>query len=462
MYNILSDEIKYCNINRIKDIIEFTSNTTNSVSVIFKKDICDIKKYQSLYKTFGIHIKPNILIMNHNCFNNLYYELSFDYEIDTLSSIFIYNGLHWNNYSIDNKIDKFTLKSRFNFKNLWRIRFDLVTNFKINNIKLEIHNSNYEFINQKKILFIGGSEKWMNNNLNKSLINTYGDSIFYNLSYYFKFKYNYLIFNINLAQKESKYTIFNGLIHFNDCIDLSQRGLYNKEPDFVNQLKTFVSNNLACICDNNINVPNNENINYLLYTLPNIEYNNTKYIAPGCDSTIFKVDKNNSKFIILIDDCYYDPKMGNDNTPNILNKCISFLKEDDNLEIIRFGYKDKQSNFIDPYENKIKNYIVIKNNLSIIEKAKLHNKANIWWGTHSESFGMEYLESAMAGCLLVYKKGYINTFFNQFYTKQYLDINDITLNNLKEYKHYDKQHKIALKYNWETTVDNILNIFYKK
>lgn len=458
--NILTNKITLCNYNRIENIIDYNMNG-NYINCKFITNIDD-KDINKAYKSFGIHVVPNFFLSQYEYFCGKLYKLSFNFDLEHITDIKIYNGKQWLHFKNSEKKNLFEedIIFYFNTSSKWRIAFTNIINFTIQNINIQL----YEKSEKKKILIIGGGEKWIKNEPNISMISSYGDSIYYYLTYYLKHKYNYEIFNKNMAQKESDYSILEGLIQFNDCIDISQRGLYNKEINFVNKLRKHITNNMSSICDHNINFkdkyPDYYNINYLLYTLPNIESDNSRYIGPGCDSQLFQIEKTDT-FTILIDDCYYDPNINhNEHTPKILDKCISFLKVDPSIVVIRFGFKDNNSNFIDPYKNNIKNYFVIEDPIPLTEKSKLHNKANIWWGTHSESFGQEYLESAMSGCLLVYKKNYINKFFDQFYSLQYQDIDTIKLEDLLAYDKYKEQRDLALKYSWECVVDNVINIFY--
>ena len=71
----------------------------------------------------------------------------------------------------------------------------------------------------------------------------------------------------------------------------------------------------------------------------------------------------------------------------------------------------------------------------------------------------------MSGCILVYKKSYINSgLLDDFYKIEYDNIEDITLDQMIDmYKKYsDLQSEKALKYTWNNVfsrINEFLNIF---
>ena len=313
-------------------------------------------------------------------------------------------------------------------------------------------------------MLIGGKDDLTKDfiDLDKNKINTFNDNYTYNLKKYFT-NDNSVVYNINCSQRESTIKSLEGLFIFDNCIDISQRGLFHKSKEFYEILRTKVKNKICCICDNNFgDIKLYGPQDYLLYAIPRKSNTKSHYIGVGVDESLFFPEKND-KFTILIDDCYWpqDDLINRDDTTIILNKCIDFLKKNSNIQIIRFGYRDKQANFNDPYKNKVTGYKVIGNYIPLKDKAKYHNNASIWWGTHRESMGLEYFESAMSGCVLVYPKGFINNnLLDDFYKIEYDNIEDITLWKMIDMheKYSDLQREQALKYTWNNVCSRINEI----
>ena len=462
MHNLLSKEAQLLNIERIRPTVCYEQIDPTARTVKFGLQNTDSPmEYRSSYKTFGVHVRPNVLLRTYRCFDGLDYVLSFDYELDAgCKSIDVYNGSKWSSHDLDQKSGRISIVLPMYFRKLWRVRPGTMTSFTFRDIKLCLHPDNTSFLQKKKVLILGGSEKWIRHNLDQHLIASHNDNVFYNLAHYLTSKYGYTIFNLNLSQQESRYSILDGLPFVDNCIDISQRGLYKKEVSFVRQLRARVSNRLVCLCDHNndrwlIDDPRTQYVDYMLYTLPAPQHGNTRCIGPGCDPSLFTVNKPSDEFVILIDDCYYDPKTGKDDTPAVVESAVRFIAEDSRVSVVRLGYKDVASGFCDPYKGKIHRYTVVEQPMSIVDKANLHQRASVWWGTHSESFGMEYLESAMAGCLLVYKRGWIKSFFSRFHSVQYNVPDEITLASLRGFSAYEDQRNRALEFTWERAVDKL-------
>mgnify|MGYP003690721817 FL=1 len=75
--------------------------------------------------------------------------------------------------------------------------------------------------------------------------------------------------------------------------------------------------------------------------------------------------------------------------------------------------------------------------------------------------GLEYFESAMSGCVLVYPKGFINNnLLDDFYKIEYDNIEDITLWKMIDMheKYSDLQREQALKYTWNNVCSRINEI----
>lgn len=460
MNNILTSEYKIFNSH----LLNSYNYSNNLIKIIFKDNI--IKKE---YHSFGIHIVPNILFKSYNSLNKMEYILKFNYKLDKITNFMVYNGIKWILIKNDLLKGEIKININFNFKKYWRIRPFDITDFEISNIFIIFNNECKNFIKfnkKRKLLLIGGKDDLTTDfiDINKNKMNSFNDNNVYNFKKYFT-NNNNITYNINCSQQESNLRFLEGLFIFDNCIDISQRGLYHKSEEFYKILRTKITGKICCICDNNFsNYPYGPQ-DYLLYAIPRKSNNKSHYIGIGVDEYLFFPNKTD-KFTILIDDCYWlqnhQDKWKRDDTTIILNKCINFLKSNSNIQIIRLGYRDKQSRFIDPYKNKIDGYEVIEDFIPNEEKAKYHNNASIWWGTHPESLGMEYFESAMSGCILVYPKGFINYgLLNDFYRIEYDNIEDITLENLinMHEKYSDLQREKALKYTWNNVYSRINELF---
>ena len=461
MDNILTSEYKIMN----QHLINYHDYNNGTIKISFKSSIIN-KDYFS----FGIHIVPNILFKMYDTLNCFSFILKFDFKFKKPQDFNIYNGIEW--ITVKNNLNTGTITKtlKFNFKKYWRIRPSNYIDFELSNINIYF-DSNCEkfkeFQKKKKLLLIGGKDELTHDfiNIDKNPITCFGDNWIYNYKKYFT-NDNNVVYNINCSQQVSTIKFLEGLIIFDNCIDISQRGLFHKSKEFYKILRTKVKNKIYCWCDDNFgDIELYGPQDYLLYAIPRPSNKKSYYIGVGVDDSLFFPEKND-KFTILIDDCFWPQDLNHhDDSTIILNKCIDFLKNNHNIQIIRFGYRDKRSNFIDPYKNKVFGYKVIENHIPQKDKAKYHNNASIWWGTHRESLGLEYFESAMSGCILVYKKGYINSgLLDDFYKIEYDNIDDVTLDQMIDmYKKYsDLQSKKALKYTWNNVfsrLNKLLNIF---
>lgn len=451
MENILTSDYIIMN----EHITNYHSYNNNSIKVSFKPGIIN-KEYFS----FGIHIVPNILFKMYDTLNCFSFTLKFDFKLKKPENFNIYNGIEW--ISVKNNLDTGTIIKtlNFNFKKYWRIRTSTSVDFEISNINIYFDNNCEkfkEFQKKRKLLLIGGQDALTHDSIDidKNPITCFGDNWIYNYKKYFT-NDNNVVYNINCSREESNLKFLEGLFIFDNCIDISQRGLFCKSKEFYKILRTKVKNKICCWCDDNFgDIESYGPQDYLLYAIPRPSNEKSYYVGVGIDDSLFFPEKND-KFTILIDDSFWGEF--NPYTTSILNKCIDFLKKNPNIQIIRLGYRDKRCEFIDPYKNKVPGYEVIEEKIPQKDKAKYHNNAHIWWGTHSETLGLEYFESALAGCFLVYPKGFIQDgLLDDFYKIEYDNIDDITLENLIDmYKKYsDLQREKALKYTWNNVCSRI-------
>ena len=273
-----------------------------------------------------------------------------------------------------------------------------------------------------------------------------------------KKEFNIVIFNYILLQYY-KYFLENLEIKFKHVITTNLEGFVIQKDNIFDFLKDKTSNNILVSTD----YVNDEIVNFqvsnLIKFIPSLNYSvnyknriiDTYWAA---DENIFYPEKDNSKIIILIDDCHYNIDEEN-NSYEILDFCIDLMLKNEKIEIYRFGYYDNHINFIDKYKNLgYLRYNVIENKMSIVKKSKYHNKANIFWCTHKETLGIPNIESAMSGCLLVYPKNFIDNELTKNLMKiEYDNIIDITYDKLISNLDEEKQRKLALEYTWERKIE---------
>lgn len=453
--NILKNQYKILNENLINNI-----NVSNNIYKINFINEIEPKNWNS----FGLHLSPNILFKLHNSLNKFNFNLIFNFKMSIPSIIKIYNGIKWLIFDNYNTTDgKFNEILNFDFtKNYWRIStLDIQTSIEISNIQISIVNdeiyTNYSV--NKSLLIIGGSlimSKDFNEN-DKSLINTFSNNYLYYIKKYFIQKYNFNVCNLPLSETDNNVENLDGLIYFDYCIDINQLGITKKGIEFYLKLKSKIKYDIFSIYDSGINISkNNSNIleKYVFCAIDNFKENKVKHIGWAADEKLFMPKQNSEEKIILIDDCHYN--FDRNDSYNVLDYCINLLSKYKNLKIIRFGFYDTIINFKDNYKNKIERYTVIENKISIIKKAEIHNKAWIFFCTHYETLGIPNIESAMSGCLLIYKKGFVNDLLTKDLLKiEYNDINELNDVNIFNKVNFEKQRYLAMNNTWEKLVENI-------
>ena len=130
--------------------------------------------------------------------------------------------------------------------------------------------------------------------------------------------------------------------------------------------------------------------------------------------------------------------------------------------VYRFGFGDKNQNFIDKYKNKYDRYTVIEEKIPLLEKAEFHNIANVFWCTHYETLGLPNIESAMSDCLLIHPKGFVKKILTQHLEHiDYNDINKVTLDTMMNKYIPNKQREKALEFTWEKKCKKTHNFIMK-
>lgn len=453
--NILTNEFKIMNTDIVENII------VENNSYIIKTKHTE----NNIWSSFGLHIVPNILFKKFKSLNIFNFRLNFDYELTFDDNIRIYNGISWNTFSTNNITGTFNEMLNFNFSNnYWRISTKnqqsqiIIKNINIEIVQDEIYD-NYK--SKKSLLLIGGDLNMCKefDITDKKLILTFSNNYVYYIKNYFINKYDFNVYNISLSETESNEKYLDGLLDFDYCIDISQLGISKKGVSFYTKLRNKIHQKICSISDNGDNNGDNYLEDIVLCAINN---NNIKckYIEWAADESLFKPEQNINQKIILIDDCHYNMNEYNDSY-NVLDYCMKLLENNDNIKIIRFGYYDNVINFIDKYKNKYNSsrYEVIENKISIEEKAKIHNKSLIFFGTHYETLGIPLIESAMAGNLLIYKLNYVNPTLTKDLLKiEYKNIDDLYNIDIFAKVNIEKQRTIALNNTWEKLVDRIYEI----
>ena len=242
-------------------------------------------------------------------------------------------------------------------------------------------------------------------------------------------------------------------------ITTNLQGFIIQTDNVFDLLKDKILNNILVSTD----YVNDEYVEFqvsnLIKFIPSLNYSNiyndrviNTYWA--ADENIFYPEKSKNKIIILIDDCHYNINEIN-NSKEILDYCINLMLNNENIELYRFGYYDNTINFQDNYKNLgYTRYHIIENKMSIIQKSKYHNIANIFWCTHKETLGIPNIESAMSGCLLIYPNGFIEKDLTKNLMKiEYYDINEITYKKILENLDSEKQRNLALEFTWEKKIN---------
>jgi len=452
--NILTNEYKIMNSSLVENI--FVENN---------EYIMHLKSTENnMWNSFGLHIVPNFLFKKYKSLNIFNFKLSFDYDLAFSDDIRLYNGISWTIFSTNNKSGRFNNIINFNFSNnYWRIStLNQQSQITIRNINIEIEQdeiyANYKL--KKSLLLIGGNLNMCKefDIIDKKLINTFSNNYLYYIKQIFITKFNFNVYNIPLSECDSNTTYLDGLLDFDYCIDINQLGISKKGLNFFTKLKNKIDKKIYSISDNGHY--NSEYLEDIILCAIEHKHIKTKCIGWAADETIFKPEQNINQKIILIDDCHYN--IQRNDSYNVLDYCIKLLETNDNLKIIRFGYYDNIINFEDKYKDKYSNsrYEVIQNKISIEEKASIHNKAWIFFGTHYETLGIPFIESAMSGNLLIYKTKFVNSEL----TKNLLKIEYENIDNLYNIDIFSKidftaQRKGALNHTWEKLVERIYQNF---
>ena len=453
--NILLNEFSINNPNYFME-----QNDNN----IFLKKINDISS--SSMHSFGIFPKINPFLYKKQ-FEAI---LEFDYEFSDDCNIKIYNGKKWIKFIV-NKKGKFKETIIFeeclftNFKSKWRIGFtENVDKINLSNIELTVDHSN-----KLKLLIIGSSifsNLDLNNMSDFNSINTY---------YYKRFlssKYNI----IQCSLKDLLVNMYYLNFDIEYCIFTTLGGLYRDTEMWTDELFKYFSNRVKNILISTDIVTDqyimgDTTFNKYCYFIPSISLAD-KYKDKVCevcwaaDPEIFYPTKDTKKFIILIDDCHYGQENYKDgiNHKNyeILDHCINIMTHNDFVYVYRFGFGDRNQNFIDKYKNKYDRYTVIGEKIPLLEKAKFHNIANVFWCTHYETLGLPNIESAMSDCLLIHPKGFVNKILTQHLEHiDYADIKEITIDKMINSYLPNKQREKALEFTWEKKCKKIHNFIIK-
>ena len=248
-------------------------------------------------------------------------------------------------------------------------------------------------------------------------------------------------------------------MQFDYCIDINQFGIHKKGGAFFKMLRPKINKKICSIYDNDDIYDQIFSEDAILCAIKLHNDDKFKCIQWAADEIVFKPSQSINEKIILIDDCHYNMDEKND-TYNILDYCINLLKTRTDVKIIRFGFYDEIGKFKDKYKNKIDRYEVIEHKLQIEQKALIHNKSHIFFCTHHETLGIPNIESAMAGCLLIYKRGFCTSELTNNLLK--IEYDNITqLNNYDIFSKVDccKQRLNALDYTWDKLVDRIYYTF---
>lgn len=473
MKSILTKQFTIMNgSTNAKCVYDTDDNGNMFHKIYFEKDIDN-----NNWATIGLHVTPNLLFRNYESLNQYVFNVSFDYEFDSPDNIRIYNGIKWATFNTDPNSNSghFDQDMNFNFtKNYWRLSTQKHKEYIIiKNLKITIYENEYnDFNNKKKILILGGRlhmSKDFSINDDK-LISVFVDNYSYYFQKYLINDYGYTTYLLSMGETESNQSHLDGLMDFDFCIEINQRGLHKKGIDFYNKLKPNIKYGIFNITDNNDDFGAYGPQEYIFYSIWKQYQINDKsfYIGWATNPDIFyprlsnqssqSLTKSPNELVILIDDkyCKYDT------SEEIIAKCYDYMLNNDNVIIYRFGYSDKAFDFIDTYKGTNDRYIVLENRLPQYEKAHYHNISDIFIVSHCETLGFEVLESAMAGCYIISKNTYIKPdLLTDILHFNYDDISELELDFIKNQLDINTQRTKALKYTWQNSVKRINNTLLK-
>lgn len=238
-------------------------------------------------------------------------------------------------------------------------------------------------------------------------------------------------------------------------LSVSQRGItkYGErigENVIFERLRPKFKGLLTSICDYSWGGEVLEDM--IFFARPGIEYPKHKYIGWAASPEWLKPKKNKDYIYILIDHTLYHE--GLDTSADIIRQCLKFKESSSKpVKVMRFisgGVEEVLT------ENQ-KPAVYDRVGMPYPECVKEYNRADIFIPTHHESMGLSILECAMAGALIVSQRGYIKP---ELLSDLNHVIHDGTIDFDKALKvmNSDNSRARALKYNWKTAADRILEV----
>ena len=105
---------------------------------------------------------------------------------------------------------------------------------------------------KKSLLLIGGDLNMCKefDITDKKLIQTFSNNYVYYTKNYFINKYNFNVYNISFSETESNENYLDGLLDFDNCIDICQLGISKKGVSFYTKLRTKIHQKICSISDN--------------------------------------------------------------------------------------------------------------------------------------------------------------------------------------------------------------------
>jgi hypothetical protein len=136
------------------------------------------------------------------------------------------------------------------------------------------------------------------------------------------------------------------------------------------------------------------------------------------------------------------------------------MLSNNNTIVTRFGHSDEHFKLDDECKNTNDRYIVTENRLPQIIKSEYHNIADIYFLTHSETLGIEALESSMAGCFIICKKGFLKKdLIKDIDHFSYENIDEVDFDFIKSLINPNRQRENVKIYSWEKLNDRIYELF---
>lgn len=254
---------------------------------------------------------------------------------------------------------------------------------------------------------------------------------------------------------------------YTHCVFVENRGLLNRDEQFINKLRSHVSEFLCTFSASHKYVGIED---VLFYMVPSGKRNKRrcKLLNWNADSELIMSKQDPSMIRILIDHNYYGPyksMINTDLTKQLTDMICEYVKDKPNYLIKRFIKGGVE--IVNPYNITELEQYQQGNGLNYEEACNEYSHTDIFIVTHRECMGLSVLESAMAGARIIAPKDYIKQELIRDLDHILIDPNNLDSINWEEclspVNHSNNRQRV-LKYSWENGCKKIYNtlINYEK